>query len=220
MAEIQTHIKGDALRAYADKLMDAGFTVWVSKPNMDVRDKVIPVSWFMYEKNGHVGIVSEGLGGFSHSMPVHPTTRDGSAIAMFDEQWALHVEHAEKVCQPNNIGKYNGGRRFQNEGLTESRKARYIELARDPDIMVPVEVVWQEIQQFKTVVTVPMNVGMTRTKVGKQKLYKRIEAALDELDDEAKEEALDENWHGHRHIDVMNPVWHAVEPPLQTVPKV
>ncbi|QOP66201.1 hypothetical protein SEA_DANIELLEIGNACE_61 [Arthrobacter phage DanielleIgnace] len=221
MAQIGTHIKGDKLQDYADRLMDAGFTVWVSKPNVDVNHQVIPVSWFMYEKDGYVGIVSEGLGGFSHVMPVRPTPEDGSAITMFEEQWTLHTVHAEKVAQPSNIGKYNGGRRFRNEGLTEARKDRYIEVFRDPEIMVPVTVTWLESNQYQTVVEVPISREMTRGRVGREKLRRRIEDALQELPEEVHDEALNENWEGpHVIVDDMKPIWDAVQPPVRTAPKV
>ena len=210
---ISTHIKGQRLREYAAKLIDAGFNIRVVKA-LDVNQQQIPASWVVYEKDGNVGIVQyELLDSYSHSMPIEPSLSDGSAIAMFDASSELHVVHAEKTAQPENHGKFNGNKLFKNRGLRDFPDSRYELVEKDPPRLVPVRVVWQEIQQFSTVVEVQLDKGMLGSKDGRRKLREAMDEQLDLLTGEQQEEAHDESFAGNRSFISMEPIWDAVETP-------
>ena len=130
LATVDTVIKGEDLQVYAKQLMMEGFRIMVPQPQLTVHGRFIPVPWFVYERNGFVGIVEEGLEGWSHQMPVAPTREDGSSIAVVDPKWRLLVGDAVITAQPMNRGLYNGDRVFMNAGVTTSRWGRYLSMER------------------------------------------------------------------------------------------
>lgn len=212
-ATVSTHVGPRELQRYAEKLIDAGFTVRVAK-SLDVHGKQIPASWLVYEKNGNVGIVEQGVDGYKHLMPVRPSHEDGSAILTFNDGWALHVVHAEKTASPDNVGgPQNGRKTFRNEGLKPRHSINYDVVGKDEPRVVPVKVVWQVVQQYETVLELEVTAGQMGSKTGRQQLRGQIDEKLDDLDDDYVQECIDENWHGPiRHIETMEPIWDAVEP--------
>lgn len=75
---------------------------------------------------------------------------------------------------------------------------------------VPVKVVWQETTQFSAIVEIEIEKGQSGDKAGRRKVREDVGAAIDELDEEARE--LDETFAGNRNFVSLKPIWDAVEP--------
>jgi hypothetical protein len=109
--------------AYAEHLIDAGFTVYVRTADRDIHDEPIRQDWFHYSRQVdgrtlygtfHYGASILALP--NHAMPVRPTREYGSSIVIADDFGVkpISVEYALKVTRPRNQGRHCGMRWFDN----------------------------------------------------------------------------------------------------------
>lgn len=109
--------------AYAERLIDAGLTVYVRTADRDVREEPIRQEWFHYSREVgsrtlygtfHYGSSMTALP--DHAMPVRPTRAYGSSIVIADDGGLslLTVDYALAITRPRNQGRHCGMRWFDN----------------------------------------------------------------------------------------------------------
>lgn len=119
--QIDRYFKRQAA-AYAERLLDHGFTVYVDPHNTRPTDgEPIPLDWFYYSREidgkTYYGVFSIGyFGDADHSMPVKPSREYGSSIKIANAEMGdpFTVAAAEKIARPRNIGVHCDGRSFVN----------------------------------------------------------------------------------------------------------
>ena len=109
--------------AYAERLIDAGFTVYVRTADRDIHDEPIRQDWFHYSRDVD-GRTLYGTFHYSpsiialpdHAMPVRPTREYGSSIVIAKDGGAspLTVDYALAITRPRNQGRHCGMRWFDN----------------------------------------------------------------------------------------------------------